>query len=358
MKSYLFRIYPVIILIGWIFNPEIAAAQMSRRQIIKNNSRLMSYRGNIRNQYGSKKYQASIGLAVNATNYYGDLAPLPDKVSSDISLTKIGGSITYAYPFAPNFSLRGGFMFGTISGSDASANANDDKNGIYRYQRNLSFRNRLQELSLVLVFNLDNNEINLNERSTVSPYVFLGVAVFHHNPQAKIPRASLSGQPFPNAGEWVSLRGLGTEGQLANLSRSDVNFGNKPYNLVQPAIPFGIGASIALNERWSISCEASFRMLFTDYIDDVSRNYVDLGAFGKNELAKAMSYRSNEIVQPNYHYTSERDGMNYTVLAGYGSEQKDNLRGNKKNNDVYTVGSIQLSCFLGTLFNYNKPKYR
>ncbi len=357
MNSHLFRVCSVMILIALILRPGIATAQLSKRQIVRNNSRLMTYRGNIKNKYGSDKHHASVGITLNALNYYGDLAPLPNKISSDISLTKVGAGVTYTYPFAPHVSVRGGFMCGTISGSDASADAGDMKSGVYRYQRNLSFRNRIQELSMVFVFNFFDNEFPSPDQRALSPYVFVGVAVLHHNPQAKIPATDLQGRILPNAGEWVNLRTLGTEGQLANLHTSDVNYGNKPYSLMQPAIPVGLGASLALDQHWSLSCEVSLRILFTDYIDDVSRNYVDLGAFGNNELAKAMSYRTNEIVSPNYQYTSERDGTTYNVLAGYGSEHDGNLRGNKKDNDMYTVGTIQVSYFLGRWFN-NKPKHR
>ncbi len=40
--------------------------------------------------------------------------------------------------------------------------------------------------------------------------------------------------------------------------------------------------------------DIGFRYTFTDYLDDVSENYVDLGVFDNN-LARAMSYRSNEL---------------------------------------------------------------
>lgn len=177
----------------------------------------------------------------------------------------------------------------------------------------------------------------------------------HHSPQAKVPMYDLHGNPFSNAGEWVNLHGLGTEGQYNSLQSTDSNYGNKPYGLNQPVIPLGTGARLKISDSFDLSIELSIRYLFTDYLDDVSKNYVDLGSFTNNELAKALSYRSNELVQPNSAYRSERDGQTYKVIAGYGSEHPDNMRGNKKDNDIYTSCIIKLSYGFE---KYNRPKYR
>ena len=185
-----------------------------------------------------------------------------------------------------------------LKGADAeSANANDLGNGIYRYQRNLSFRNRIKELSFVASFDLFENMATYISRVKWTPYGFVGIACFLHNPQAQAPATDLHGNPLPNAGEWLNLQDLGTEGQNATLLESDVNHGIKSYKKFQAAIPFGIGARFRLNEMLDLSAELGFRYLFTDYIDDVSKNYVDLGVFGNDELAKAMSYRSNEVAR-------------------------------------------------------------
>jgi hypothetical protein len=105
------------------------------------------------------------------------------------------------------------------------------------------------------------------------------------------------------------------------------------------------------------SAELGFRFLFTDYIDDVSENYVDLGVFGNDELAKAMSYRSNEVVDPSLlRPTQTRNGQVYNLLPGYGQEYVDNKRGNKSDNDTYMVTSIRLTYILGKTFH--RAKFR
>lgn len=343
----------VLLLTGWTYDVH---GQMSRRAIKKNNIRMMTYKGKKQgfpevNRYGQ------LGITVNALNYYGDLSPKSGKLSTDLGLTKPAIGISFEQRMGPRFSMRAAFMYGSLEGSDAeSANRNDTQNGVFRYQRNLSFRNRIKDLSVVAVVDLYENQNTYISRVRWTPYVYGGVAVFHHNPQAQVPETSLSGVPFENAGEWVDLIDLGTEGQHATLQEGDINYGIKPYNNFQLAIPFGVGFRFRLNEIMDLSAEFGIRYLFTDYIDDVSRNYVDLGVFGSDELARSMSYRGYELNPSNTHSYVGRDGNSYTVIRGYGQESRDNVRGNENDNDIYTVTTVRISYVVGKTFN--RAKFR
>jgi|APTNR8051073442_1049403.scaffolds.fasta_scaffold00017_219 hypothetical protein len=318
--------------------------QMNRRQIKKNNKRIGSYRGR-KSHFDKNKVYNAIGISLNAFNYYGDLSPSPNTISTDLSLTKPAIGVSFVHRFGPRYQLVGSFMYGGIRGSDnESADQEDTKNGIFRYNRNLSFRNRIKELSVVGQVDLFDNQSTYISRVKWTPYVYAGVAVFHHNPQAQDPN-----------GDWVDLQPLGTEGQYADLEPTDVNYGLKPYKRIQFAIPFGLGARFRINELMDISGEFGFRYTFTDYLDDVSGNYVDLGVFGNDDLARTMSYRSNEVASPTYAYTG-RDGQPYNVLAGYGSEHPDNLRGNSDNKDIYMVTTIRLTYIIGKTFH--RAKFR
>jgi hypothetical protein len=166
----------------------------------------------------------------------------------------------------------------------------------------------------------------------------------------------LNGNLLPEAGQWINLKPLGTEGQNAELNSTDVNFGIRPYKSIQPSIPAGIGIRVRISNATDIWIELGFRYLFTDYIDDVSRNYVDLGVL-KSDLAKAMSYRTNELKpeQGTISYTG-RDGKTYTVVPGYGSEQKTYIRGNRKDNDFILVTTMRFTNILKATIH--KPKSR
>lgn len=318
----------------------------------------MTYRGEIRNKFGSNLQYVAVGFSLNAMNYFGDLSPMKGRVSTDISLTRPGFGFFIARRVAPRVAMQGEFIHGVLKGSDSeSAKKSDLSNGIYRYYRNLAFRNRVNEFSVQAAVDLYKNQSFYTDRVSFTPYVCFGIAVFHHNPQARVPERDMNGKPFPNAGEWVSLREFGTEGQFAKLKNTDANYGNKVYSRWQPGIPFGIGARVRLSSQLDLSADFSMRCLFTDYLDDVSKNYVDLGVFGTNELGRSLSYRTNEVVVPTQPYVSEIDGRAYAVVPGYGREHRDNMRGNRHDNDFYTSFTIRAAYIVEKLPG-KRPKYR
>jgi hypothetical protein len=332
-------------------------SQLDHQTIRKNNKRLMTYRGKKSNFSKEKRYY-SLGFSVSALNYYGDLAPNPGRFSTDISFTRPAIGFSYLNRLGPRFSVTGGFMYGTLKGSDfSSANENDARNGKFRYYRNLSFRNRIKELSAVASYDLFENQTTYMSRAKWTPFAFAGIAIFHHNPQALAPAVGLDGSPLAEAGEWVKLRNIGTEGQHADLLPTDANYGIKPYNLIQFAIPMGVGVRFKVHDVVDFSAELGFRYLFTDYVDDVSRNYVDLGVLD-SELARALSYRSNELTKPDIARQPivARNGVTYDVIEGYGHEYPTNIRGNKSNKDIFMVTTFRVTYIMGKTMH--RAKFR
>lgn len=318
-----------------------AYSQINRKNIKRNNRNISSFRGN---KYSFKRnvYNA-VGISLNAFNYYGDLSPTSKKLSTDLSFTRPAVGLSFIHRFGPRYQLVGSLTFGGLKGSDKESADPNDKDGQYRYVRNLSFRNRIQELSVVAQVDLFENQATYISRVRGTPYLFAGLAVFHHNPQAQAPETDLNGNPLPEAGEWVSLKDLKTEG--------------KDYKLIQLAIPFGVGVRFRINELMDIAGEFGFRYTFTDYLDDVSKNYVNLNTLD-GELAKAMAYRSNEVPTGVSTKVDERianpvtaDG--YTTVRGYG--RAGDQRGTDAK-DLYTAFTVRLSYIINK--NYHKAKFR
>jgi hypothetical protein len=366
-----------MLLAGLSIAPD-AVSQFNRKNIKKNNKRIATFTG--KKHFGREHVYSGIGFSLNALNYYGDLSPLPSKFSTDISFTKPAVGISFFHRFGPRYTLIGQFMYGTLKGSDAeSAKKGSSDTYNFREVRNLSFRNRIKEISVTAYFDLFENEGTYISRVKWTPYVFIGLAAFLQNPQAQAPKTYLDGTPDPSAGQWVNLRPLGTEGQHSSLQPTDANYGIKPYSLLQAAIPFGVGARFRINEVFDLWADVGFRYTFTDYLDDVSRNYVNLNEI-KDPLAQALSYRSNEITNPGlkthvaqinvYDQTSPDPSnpsggtyngkyshtANVTLIDGYGSESKSNNRGDKKSNDIYMVTSVKLTYILGATFH--RAKFR
>jgi hypothetical protein len=344
MRKLIFGVICLFLVLGLSHQ---SSAQFNRKSIKKNNKRISSYRGK-KSGFGKNKIYNALGFSVSALNYYGDIAPQPTRVSTDISFTRPALGLSFTHRFGPRYSLQAQFMYGTLKGSDTqSADLTDQENGKYRYYRNLSFRNRIKELSVVAYFDLFENDATYISRVKWTPYAYIGVAGFLHNPQAQT-----------STGEWVDLRPLGTEGQYAPLAATDANYGIKPYSKIQAAIPFGVGARFRLNEVMDLWADIGFRYTFTDYLDDVSKNYVDLGVLG-SDLARSMSYRGGELPasdRPAEEPYLGRNGTTYNTIPGYGREYPDNVRGNKNDRDIYMVTTIRLTYILGATFH--KAKFR
>lgn len=377
------KIFYLIIVIGLFGSGNEAVAQMNRKAIKKNNRRIATFRGKKAWFSKEKRYNA-IGISVSALNYFGDLSPKVGKLSTDISFTRPAIAFSFTHRFGPRYSLTGSFMYGALKGSDASSANENDKNAFYRYVRNASFRNRIKELSIVATIDLFENQSTYISRVKWTPYIYAGVALFYNNPQAQVPQYHIDADgvnppaKFDNAGQWVDLQPLGTEGQYSTLDPADANHGIKPYHKIQPAIPFGFGARFRLNEVFDVSAEIGFRYTFTDYIDDVSKSYVDPGLL-KSDLARAMAYRSGELPQydpaimANHSNAPDgtfiggplqkitgKDGVDYWLYPGFGSEYHDagtNKRGSAtNNNDYYMVTTIRLTYILGKTFH--RAKFR
>ena len=332
---------------------------MNRRKIKKNNRKMSNFKGR-QNTFTAEKRYSSIGLDVNALNYFGDLTPISGRFSTDLSLTRPAFGLSYGYRLGPFYTIRSQFSYGTLRGSDFESADPFDEMAKFRYVRNLSFRNRIKEFSVTAIFDLFKNENTYISRVDFTPYGFIGGALFHHNPKALAPAA------VAEAGQWVELQPLGTEGQYSTLSDSAVNFGIKPYKKLQVSIPFGIGIRYRLSDMFDFSMETGFRVLFTDYIDDVGRNYVDLNVLN-SDLARAMADRSLETVDVESGEPRDMEQVaaiggalipapgGYSTFGGYGSESPTNLRGNK-NTDIYFVSTIRISYIIGTSFK--KAKFR
>lgn len=222
-----------------------------------------------------------LGFRFGLANYQGDL----QERRFTFSQTEMVGSIGVRYDLSEHLTGRGFISYGTIKAADAKNKSTSLQ------QRNLSFESRIKELELSMHYNL----FSLNDKWW-TPYAFAGVAFFNFKPYA-----------LDNNNNKTFLQPLSTEGQGFIAGKED-------YKRTVITIPFGIGAEYALNEDMRIGLELGYRRTFTDYIDDVSTNYVDQTQLlnARGATAVQMAYRGNG-----------------TYPAG------GSLRGNEANKDGY-----------------------
>lgn len=188
-----------------------------------------------------------VGVMAGVSNYYGDLTQ--DYVVPETSKPAYGGFVKY------NISYNAGIKLNVYHGAIAGADSNSNRAN--QLLRNLSFRSDVTEAALTFEYSYPGLYPKRLQR-VLTPYVNVGIAAFHFNPEAFYE------------GEWYELQPLGTEGQDINV----LDF-REPYSLYEIAIPAAIGVKWAFTERWNLGLEYAFRWTMTDYLDDISRTYVD-----------------------------------------------------------------------------------
>ena len=296
-------------------------------------------------RFNRRNLYNSVGVSLNAMNYFGDVTPEADFTSLRLSSTRPSLSVFFTRKFTPRISGRAAFTWGRITGDDSKSASPDESENLPRYRRNLSFRNDIKELSTVAVFDLFENRRTYLRRPDFTPYAFAGVAVFHHN-----PKAYYDGGAIPTG--WYELQPLGTEGQYAENGEGYP----KPYSRVQFAIPVGLGVKYRLDKRWDVGFEITWRKTFTDYIDDVSTVYADKADL--NPVAAVLSDRSaaaaGSLPQDNPRNIPVTDASGYPHLRGYGL--KGDQRGDSSDKDWYITTGVTLTYILRP--NVRGPKFR
>jgi hypothetical protein len=241
----------------------------------------------------------NVDFFLGTSNYSGDL----QEKRFTFSQAHLAGGIGLSYEITNQFSIRTAFKLGKISG--------DDKFGRNK-SRNLNFTSMLSEGGLDVQYFFAPLGVN-----PFTPYIFLGVAMYHYDPFT-----------FDSTGQKYYLKPLSTEGE-------GFVEGRKSYNLTQLAVPFGAGVKLSLAENLNVGFEIGIRKLFTDYIDDVSKTYVDPNVLLANRGAKSLefAYRGGEL-----------KGVSQTY------PQVGRIRGNPIYGDWYYFTGLTLSYRLGNDF--------
>ena len=147
---------------------------------------------------------------------------------------------------------------------EAYDNIIKDKGGdeIARKKRNLQFQSSIFEAyAAAEIYPTIFFEQYDGLKGKFRPYGLVGAGIFKFNPK---------GQYFsPNGtSSWVELKPLRTEGQ-------GLVPGKEEYKLTSLEIPLGAGFKYYFSETKYVGFEVVHRKSFTDYVDDVSTDYVD-----------------------------------------------------------------------------------
>lgn len=242
-----------------------------------------------------------IGGWLGTSTYFGDL-----NTNYDLGSPGIAGGLIGRYNFNDRVCLKFSANYGNVEADDS-----DSRNAFER-ARNLSFQSTIIEGAAQIEFNfLPYNHGSKDEFYT--PYLFAGLNVFSFNPKAELN------------GDLIELRPLGTEGQ----------FRGEEYYTVQGGFVFGGGFKFDLSYEWSVNIEVGVRYLFTDYLDDVSTTYPDLGDLEKLRGPDAPLLSDRSIPIP---------GINDEQIGEEGRQ-----RGDSNFNDSYVLMKVGFLYYFGDL---------
>jgi hypothetical protein len=245
-------------------------------------------------QSNSFKKAFEVGVFGGGGYYIGDINPTNHFTYSKPAF---GGIVRYNLSKRHSFRITG--TYGQLSANDA--NSSDP----WQINRNLNFESKVFEVAAGFEICLLPYAIN-DLKNRFTPYFFYELAWLKMNP------TTTNGN-----GNEVVLNDFGTEGQGSDLSDQ------RNYLLNQLTVPMGIGFKFNIVKRVALSFEYGIRLTFTDYLDDVSGNYVN-----QAQLANLKGPLAASIADPSLNNISALPSAN---------------RGNANNKDWYAFYGIMLT---------------
>jgi len=277
--------------------------------------------------------KVEVGLGIGPLFFLGDLGGnkgvgqstwLKDVQFPLVNLSK--GIYAQIYP-AEWLGFRLAINHGKLEGYDSiiKGKGGDEE---FRKARNLQFQSSLLEGYLAMEL----NPTVFFERydglqGKIRPYGLIGIGVYHFNPKGKYYA--------PNgSSKWVPLQPLHLEGQ-GFAEYPD----RKPYKLTQFELPMGFGFKYYIKENMFVGAEILHRQLFTDYVDDVSTDYIDNSLFAKY-LTPEQATMANQLYNRE-GFIPSNPNLNRTPT--------DPQRGHAEQNDAFFSTIVRLGWRLNQM---------
>ena len=290
-------------------------------------------------RFGNGRMHWEAGLNIGPSVFMGDMGGNQGKGThflKDLNLefTKVmKGAFVTMYPDTW-IGFRLAAQIGQLEANDNIINTKGEDE-LYRRQRNLDFKSSLAEVYIATEFYptlLLNRYEDYEPR--LQPYSVIGLGFFHFNPKGSLMEAD-------GSKSWHALQPLRTEGQGMKEYP-----GRTPYKLTQVNVPVGLGMRYIVSERVNMSFEVLYRKTFTDYIDDVSTDYIDPNLFDVYlpPADAAIARRIHDKLYSN------------VVTPGILRTMPGVQRGNPKQNDAYFSMFLKFGVRLGDIFESQEAR--
>jgi len=248
----------------------------------------------------AKAQDWELGLQGGLSGYQGEL-----NQSNPLAFNDWAIGLIVRKNLSRNWALRLNLLRANTHG-DAAKNSN-----VAVQEQKLYFKSPIYEASLVGEFNFFKFEPSYT-RISYTPYVFAGIGGFHFQPKS-----------YSFDGNLVGLHDYYTE--------------NVDYSRMVVSIPFGVGFRYNLRGPLTLGLEIGYRVAFTDYLDDISGNYIDA-----NFDAKGNMIAEEEVNQRSYFIDPSQQ-------MPIGTQ-----RGDGRKNDSYMLATITVTY---AIFRAGCPVY-
>ena len=196
----------------------------------------------------------SAGIKLGVLPFYGDIKQYKPDVDNRYHKTDFGFALEGIKNYNEKFGLRANLMFASLSGSSPNLN--------------LYFRNKLKELSLSGLVNINNLlSIYTKKERFINVYTFAGLGIINFRSKLN----NYTDDTFVNAVGWDSL------GNNKTSSKTDFVF------------PLGMGVKFKVDPKIDIGMEYTLHLTNTDKLDAqmVSNSYMDRYSY----IAVSITYK-------------------------------------------------------------------
>lgn len=253
-----------------------------------------------------------IGVFVGGANVIGDIGrsnyinPMPVKFQSSNGKTQvpIAFGLIYRFNINPYMGFRLNATTAKVAGNDAVAPEH------YKKERGYAYKNSILEGSLLFEYNFF--DINSENASTHSPYIFFGVGAFTYNKNLYTVH-----HDFLRDEQGVIIQPETIHSEITSKSEKKSSF----------TLPFGAGYKIKYRHNWVISAEVGFRYTQTDNLDNSFASYDDF----------------TFVTEPGL----DQDPFRQEIIRRNVSAVESRQVGNTSNNDWYVFTGITLTYTFG-----------
>lgn len=299
-----------------------------------------------------------MGFSGGITNYFGDLG---NEQLVQTTSTRPGAAITLRNFLKmnalngmanPSFGIEARLSWHRIGYDESLPIRGVQGFNLRNYGRGLNFRNDIFGLSTHVTYTLyENRRIPLHMQHAAL-FFFTGVGIYYSNPVGDLFHGSASadhkyffwadgtirdadeasgyGNVIQKDGDYETiLRDWHTEGQGAY---TESGAKKKSYSQWQVGFPVGIGMRHGISKVLTVSFELGYYMFLTDYLDDVSDQYVT-----KEELNQI--FPGDKPKQELAEYISDPTDFGSNGYPG----PQTSVRGNPAERDSYTFTTLEIA---------------